>query len=325
MQQYKHSRRRHIRYAIAVSATLLLVLSFLRAISITTTNTKVSLQDVMTLAVNVWNLRSTPLEHVVATEIDLMVDAIATEWQRQERPESSEASTTMTTTATATTSRTATHRVQQLRQLQTTAPPTVQIKGELRKWHKVTLAIQGPKTFENDLTNNPFTNYRLDVTFVHPLTGTTYKVPGYYATDGNAANTGAKEGSVWYVHFAPDHIGTWTYTIDFQSGIFIAIQANQVGVPVTPAHQMNGTINILATDKTGRDHRGKGRLEYVGKHHFQFQETKEYFLKAGSDRYATVLWSCFRVKNVTHSFQPFLLCVCVICLQSGKLFSLRRL
>jgi hypothetical protein len=140
-------------------------------------------------------------------------------------------------------------------------------------------------TSENDLTNNPFTNYRLDVTFFHPPTNTTYKVAGYYAADGNAANTGSKEGNVWYVHLAPNQIGTWYYTIDFQMGSFLAIKAGGSGTPVTPAHGMTGQFNILPTDKTGRDHRGKGRMLYVNKHHFQFAETKEFFLKAGADRY----------------------------------------
>ena len=39
---------------------------------------------------------------------------------------------------------------------------------------------------------------------------------------------------------------------------------------------------MLLTDKTGRDHRGKGRLRYVGRHHLQFANG-EYFLKAGAD------------------------------------------
>lgn len=176
------------------------------------------------------------------------------------------------------------NRVRQRRQLQTLPPPTVQVKGELRKWHKVTLAVQGPMTSENDLNDNPFTNYRLDVTFFHPATSKLYKVPGYYATDGDSANTGEKDGNIWHVHFAPDQTGEWVYTIEFVKGLFVAIQPNQVGAPVFPAHLTTGTINILPTDKTGRDHRGKGRLSYVGRHHFRFQETLEYFLKAGSDR-----------------------------------------
>ncbi len=44
-----------------------------------------------------------------------------------------------------------------------------------------------------------------------------------------------------------------------------------------------GTFVIGPTDKTGRDHRGKGRLQYVGKHHLRFAETGEFFLKQGSD------------------------------------------
>jgi hypothetical protein len=37
------------------------------------------------------------------------------------------------------------------------------------------------------------------------------------------------------------------------------------------------------SDKTGRDHRGKGRLQYVGGRYLRFAETGEYFLKQGAD------------------------------------------
>ena len=45
----------------------------------------------------------------------------------------------------------------------------------------------------------------------------------------------------------------------------------------------SGAFIIGGTDKTGRDLRGKGLLQYVGEHHLQFAETGEWFLKAGSD------------------------------------------
>ena len=45
----------------------------------------------------------------------------------------------------------------------------------------------------------------------------------------------------------------------------------------------SGSFDILPTDKTGRDHRGKGLLEYVGEHHLRFAENGEWFLKAGAD------------------------------------------
>ena len=60
----------------------------------------------------------------------------------------------------------------------------VNIAGELKKWHTVTLTFDGPEVAETD-ENNPFLNYRLNVTFSHKTTGKTYKVPGYFAADGD--------------------------------------------------------------------------------------------------------------------------------------------
>ena len=98
---------------------------------------------------------------------------------------------------------------------------TAQITGELKKWHKVTLNFAGPTTSES-ATPNPFTDYRLNVTFSHPGTGKTYVVPGYFAADGNAGNTSASSGNVWRAHFAPDETGVWTYAASFRSGSNVA-------------------------------------------------------------------------------------------------------
>lgn len=45
----------------------------------------------------------------------------------------------------------------------------------------------------------------------------------------------------------------------------------------------SGSFTIAATDKTGRDHRGKGRLQYVGEHYLQYAASGEWFVKAGAD------------------------------------------
>ena len=50
-----------------------------------------------------------------------------------------------------------------------------------------------------------------------------------------------------------------------------------------------GSFEIAATDKTGRDFRGEGRLQYVGKHHLRFAGSGRYFLKAGPDAPETLL------------------------------------
>ena len=157
--------------------------------------------------------------------------------------------------------------------------------GELRKWHKVTLAFDGPSVSESDIVN-PFMNYRLDVLFSHPLTGKSYNVPGYFAADGNAAETSATSGDQWHCHFAPDEIGEWIYQASFITGVNVSTSTD-LGIP-TAFHGLTGSFNISNTNKSGRDLRGKGRLLHVGQHHLQFAETKEWFLKVGPDRYVSV-------------------------------------
>ena len=68
----------------------------------------------------------------------------------------------------------------------------IKIDGELKKWHRITLHLEGPET--NELAeNNPFLNFRLDVTFKNK--NNTYVIPGFYAADGNAAETSSATGN----------------------------------------------------------------------------------------------------------------------------------
>ncbi|WP_193213055.1 DUF5060 domain-containing protein [Luteolibacter marinus] len=159
----------------------------------------------------------------------------------------------------------------------------VALEGELRKWHKITLRCTGPETSETSVPN-PFTDYRLDVTFSHPASGRVYRVPGYFAADGDAANTGATAGNVWLVHFSPDATGTWNYTVSFRGGEGIAVSGDPAaGDSAGGSDGAMGSFEVEATDKTGRDLRGKGRLQYVGRHHLRFAETGEFYLKCGTD------------------------------------------
>ena len=156
------------------------------------------------------------------------------------------------------------------------------LTGELRKWHKISIGFTGPETDEM-ATPNPFTDYRLDVTFaLRDSLNHTYTVPGFYAADGNAANSGATSGPVWMVHFTPDSTGTWVWLCSFTKGSRIAQHLGS-GQSAGFFDGATGSFGVIGTDKTGRDHRGKGRLQYVRKRYLQFAETGEYFLKAGSD------------------------------------------
>ncbi len=58
----------------------------------------------------------------------------------------------------------------------------------------------------------------MSVTFKHESGSPTYTVPGYFAADGNAAESSAAGGTKWRAHFTPDHIGRWLYTVHFSAG-----------------------------------------------------------------------------------------------------------
>jgi hypothetical protein len=154
------------------------------------------------------------------------------------------------------------------------------ISGELKQWHRVTLTFRGPETSELD-EPNPFLDYRLDVTFKNGEKK--YTVPGFYAADGNAAESGAISGNKWRVHFCPDKKGTWSYSVSFRQGKAIAADDDMdSGEPVF-FDGAEGSFEVAETDKTGRDFRGKGKLRYVGGRYMQFTGTGDYFLKGGAD------------------------------------------
>jgi len=164
--------------------------------------------------------------------------------------------------------------------------PEGALTGELRVWHKITLGFEAFNTTERNSFQNPFVDVRLDVTFAAG-DDVSYKVPGYYAADGNAANTGADAGPVWLVHFSPDRVGTWEWTARFVQGPNVAVPDDTIDTTADSAGYMDGargSFEVLESDKhDGRDHRGKGLLQYVGQHHLRFAGNGEWFLKAGSD------------------------------------------
>jgi hypothetical protein len=151
----------------------------------------------------------------------------------------------------------------------------LQVTGELKKWHRLTLTIEGPQTDET-AESNPFLNYRMEVVFENG--SKKYVVPGFYAADGNAAETSASSGNKWRANFVPDKEGSWKYSVYFSKGDNISIEPFKSDKPLVSAH-----FNIGPTDKIAPDLRAKGLLKYVGKRYLQFAETEDFFLKAGAD------------------------------------------
>lgn len=151
------------------------------------------------------------------------------------------------------------------------------VSGELKQWHKVTLTFDGPSTSQT-ATPNPFTEYRLNVTFTQGQTSMI--VPGYYATDGN----GGASGNKWRVHFAPPSTGTWTYTASFRTGTAVNVSLEATDGSPTSFDGETGNIEITASDKTGRDFRSpdKGLIKNRG-HHYLTYASGNPWVKGGPD------------------------------------------
>jgi hypothetical protein len=156
----------------------------------------------------------------------------------------------------------------------------ITIKGELKQWHKITFTIPGPETAEYAKIN-PFLDYRLEVTFTNGEQSIT--VPGFFAADGNAAETSAKEGNTWMVRFRPDKTGTWEYKVWFREGKNIAVAENPDFGTQVGADGQTGSFDVEGSDKTGDDFRAKGRLEYVGQRYLRFSDNGEWWIKNGAD------------------------------------------
>ncbi|HPG39137.1 MAG TPA: DUF5060 domain-containing protein [bacterium] len=180
---------------------------------------------------------------------------------------------------------------------------SVTIEGELIKWHPVTITFRGPSLSET-ADDNPFMNYRLDVTFTNGNRAIT--VPGYFAADGNAAETGASAGNKWRVHFIADTSGLWEYSVSFRTGVGVAVDPDPAAGEPVALDGKTGTITVLESDKTGSDYRARGMLLCSENHYLRFAESGEYFLKGGADSPENFLayYEFDGTPNASHKYAP---------------------
>jgi Domain of unknown function (DUF5060)/Putative collagen-binding domain of a collagenase len=153
------------------------------------------------------------------------------------------------------------------------------VDGELKQWHDIRLTFDGPDTSET-AEPDPFLDYRLNVTFSKD--GKTLVIPGYFAADGNAAETSATAGNKWRVDFVPTETGTWTYVASFRTGHEVAVSLDPDAGTATVFDGEAGSIEVGPTDKTGRDNRGRGMLNYVGEHFMRYAGSGEPVLLVGT-------------------------------------------
>ena len=158
------------------------------------------------------------------------------------------------------------------------------IAQDVKQWHTKTLSFIGPETSET-ATPNPFTDYRLTVTFKHGVHKQV--VRGFYAADGNAAQTSATSGNVWRVRFAPDRVGQWSYSAELRGGEGIATRFDVNAGTKVEIENATGKFEALSLDNERQkpnklDFRNRGRLT-INDGYLRFGKKGTRFLKAGAD------------------------------------------
>ena len=165
---------------------------------------------------------------------------------------------------------------------------SVAVVGPTKVWHKLSLDIAGPFAHEHDNQPNPYTDHRLLGTFTH-ADGTRYQVPGFFAADGDAANSSAVSGTAWRVHFVPDREGRWDYEIQFHTAKDAAIDWSINATSAPACDGKTGSFEVAASDKPVGSFAKEGRLQYVGQRYLKHAGSGRYFLKVGADSPETLL------------------------------------
>lgn len=119
-------------------------------------------------------------------------------------------------------------------------------------------------------TENPFTDYRLNVTF--SIGDKQYLVPGFYAADGNAANTSADTGGIWRVIFTPPYAGEWTYFVSFKKGKNIATTEDPyTGRPLKKHHGKTGKLHVKEVPGSAENFERSGTVIYKNSRYLYYQ------------------------------------------------------
>ena len=150
-----------------------------------------------------------------------------------------------------------------------------------RQWTPLTVSFDGPESAE-DATPNPFLDYRLSVTFTHAESGEVMTVPGYFAADGNAAESSAKAGKVWRARFTPPTAGLWRYKASFRQGERVALNDAADAGQAGSIDGVGGEITVAPAAADAPGFYGKGVLKASGGRYLQFANG-ERFLKGGAD------------------------------------------
>ena len=147
---------------------------------------------------------------------------------------------------------------------------------------------------------NPFTDYRLQLLFYHG--DRELSVPGFYAADGNAAESSAASGGVWRVIFTPDQPGEWKYEVSFKTGPSLATNDDlYAGENITPHHGKTGTLTVQEVPAEAEGFASSGRLSYNQSRYLYTLDGKP-FLKFGTNSPENFL--AYRDIDGTYAYDP---------------------
>jgi hypothetical protein len=81
----------------------------------------------------------------------------------------------------------------------------------------------------------------------------------------------------------PDAVGEWTWKASFRQGRNISVSDDDLESEPATFDGATGSFRVQPTDKSGRDFRAHGRLEYTGERYLRFAGSRQTFLKGGAD------------------------------------------
>jgi hypothetical protein len=149
-------------------------------------------------------------------------------------------------------------------------------------WQRYTLDFEGPQLSESPET---FTDYRLTVEFEHLDSGMQYTVPGFFAADGQAADSGATSGTVWRAHFNPPREGEWTYSADLRTGAGVAASMDPAAGEAIALDNATGSFEVgpAIGDASASDFRTEGMvLQQPGSRYLSHAGSGGVWIKAGA-------------------------------------------
>lgn len=186
------------------------------------------------------------------------------------------------------------------------------ISGTLEKWHRVSITCDELFASEND--DATFTDYRFNVTFTQG--DLSYTVPGHFAADGNAANSGAIEGTKWRAYFAPPTSGKWFFSVSMRQGSQVAVDLNENAGTSVSVDGESGYFPVLQSTASAKDMRSKGLLVHKkGTRYLQHLGDKSIYIQGGMDSPENIFgYSEFdntvkhnnagTCKGILHHFEP---------------------